>query len=346
MVVLPDVPAQGAAVVAKKIIAVLSRPYQLEDHVLSVTPSIGIALYPDNGTDFDALTRCADTAMYRAKRSQDSGGYQFFTEEMHRHALRRLELENGMRRALEQGAFRLHYQPQVAVVGGRIVGAEALVRWGHPQWGEVPPSEFIPVAEDCGLILPLGAWILERVIAQIRDWQQEGLQTVPVAVNLSVIQLRQRGLYDTIGRLLAQYGLPAHFLELEVTESIAMQEAEQALDLMRRLHETGVAWSIDDFGTGYSSLSYLKRFQASKLKIDASFVRGLPQDENDVAIVRTIIQMGHSLGLRILAEGVETSEQSAFLGEQGCDYFQGYRYGHPMSASDFCEILRVGVVNC
>lgn len=343
MVVLPDTPPRGASRVAEKLAADLSKPYQIEGHVLSVTPSIGIAMYPENGEDFDTLARCADTAMYRAK--QDKGvSYQFFTEAMHLSAMRRFELESGIREAVAQSAFRLHYQPQVDAATGRIVGAEALARWRHPRWGDVPPSEFIPVAEDCGLILPLGEWILDQAIAQARAWQESGLPAVPVAVNLSLVQLRQRDLCDTVDRLLARHGLAPRFLDLEVTESMAMQEAEYAVDLMSRLHETGIALSIDDFGTGYSSLGNLKRFHASTLKIDASFVQGLPNDENDVAIAIAIIRMGHSLGLRVLAEGVETSAQAAFLREQGCDCLQGYLYGRPAPPEIFADLLRSRII--
>jgi diguanylate cyclase (GGDEF)-like protein/PAS domain S-box-containing protein len=346
MVVLPDTGAKGAARVAEKIMAALSQLFQIEGYALSVGSSIGISMYPENGENFDSLFRSADTAMYRAKQRRDTG-YQFFTEAMHLDALRRLQLENGIRHALEAGGdgFGLHYQPQVEVASGRIVGAEALARWRHPQWGDVPPAEFIPVAEECGLILPLGEWILDRAIAQARIWQQAGgLQAVPVAVNLSVVQLRQRDHCDTVERLLAKHGLAPELLELEVTESIAMQEAEHAVDLMSRLHRTGIALSIDDFGTGYSSLNYLKRFHASKLKIDASFVLGLPDDENDAAITTAIIQMGHSLGLKIVAEGVETSAQDAFLREHGCDYLQGYRYGSPAPGNAFSDLIRAGTI--
>jgi len=342
-VVLPDTGEQGAAVVAEKITDALGQAFDIEGRSLSISSSIGIAMYPDNGEDVDALVRSADTAMYRAKKS-GGGAYHFFTQEMHLTAVRRLELETGLRTALRTEGFSVHYQVQVEAASGMIIGAEALARWRHAQWGQVPPSEFIPVAEESGLILPLGEWILDQAIAQARAWQQPGGPAVTVAVNLSVVQLRQRDFVDTVDRLLTRHGLAPHLLELEVTESIAMLEAEFAVDLMSRLHARGITLSIDDFGTGYSSLSYLKRFNASKLKIDASFVRGLPEDENDAAIATTIIRMGHSLGLKILAEGVETTEQAAFLREQGCDYLQGYLFGRPAPAVDLSDVLAAGKI--
>ncbi len=341
MIVLPDTGTKGAALVAEKVIHALSRPYQIEHHTLTVTPSMGISMYPDNGGDFEVLARCADTAMYRAKQGRGAT-YQFFTDEMHRQAQRRLEMENGLRHALVQDEFSLHFQPQVDARNGKIVGAEALVRWRHPVWGDIPPSEFIPVAEDSGLILPLGQWILDQAIAQVTTWQQAGLRPVPVAVNLSVVQLRQRDLFDTVNQLLARHGLLPQFLELEVTESITMQEAEYALELIGRLHEAGIALSIDDFGTGYSSLSYLKRFRVHKLKIDSSFVQDVATDQDDAAIAATVIQMGHSLGLKTLAEGVENQAQLDFLRKQGCDYIQGYYFSRPLPAAEFAELLRAG----
>jgi diguanylate cyclase (GGDEF)-like protein/PAS domain S-box-containing protein len=343
VMVLPDTSAKGAALVAEKVISSLSHPFRIEGRALSISCSIGIAMYPDNGESSDSLVRCADTAMYRAKTG-GGAGYQFFTEAMHLEALRRLELESALRHAVAAGAFSLHYQPQVEAATGTIVGVEALARWWHEEWGYVPPSAFIPLAEDSGLILPLGERILDQAIAQARAWQERTRREIPVAVNLSVVQLRQHDFFDTVDRLLTRHGLAPRLLELEITESIAMLEAETAVELMGRLHQRGITLSIDDFGTGYSSLSYLKRFNARKLKVDASFVRGLPDDENDVVIVNTIIRMGHSLGLKVLAEGVETPEQAAFLREQGCDLLQGYHFGRPGPAEDVSELLQAETI--
>jgi diguanylate cyclase (GGDEF)-like protein/PAS domain S-box-containing protein len=338
VLLLPDATAEGAAELAERVIAALARPYRIEDRTLSVTPSLGIAMYPDNGVDYDSLTRCADTAMYRAKRA-GGNGYQFFTQQMHDQAMRRLEVENGLRQGLERGEFVLHFQPQIRIADRRIVGAEALVRWCHPEWGLAPPNEFIPVAEESGLILPLGDWIMEQAIIAARSWRDAGHEALPVAVNLSVIQLRQRNLGAKVHGLLERHDLPANCLELEITESIAMQDAEYAVQMTQEFDAAGVRLSIDDFGAGYSSLAYLKRLRVQRLKIDASFVRDLPGDSEDAAIVNTIIRMARSLGLDTIAEGVETQAQADFLRERGCDVVQGYFYGRPMPVEDFMALL-------
>jgi diguanylate cyclase (GGDEF)-like protein/PAS domain S-box-containing protein len=338
MLVLPDTPANGAQRVAEKLVRVLAQPYIIDQYHLSVTPSIGIAMYPDNGSDFETLARCADTAMYRAKEAR-GGAISFYTEAMHRHAQWRLDVENALRSALDRHEFHLHFQPQLAADSGRIIGAEALLRWRHPDWGEVSPARFIPIAEDSGLILPLGSWIVEQVIMQIQAWRKQGLPVVPVAVNLSVVQLRENNLCNDIVDILRRHDAEPRLLELEITESVAMQQAEQAVALIDCLHREGIGLSIDDFGTGYSSLGYLKRFKVHKLKIDASFVRDVSVDQDDATITATIIQMGHSLGLKTLAEGVETPAQLDFLRRHGCDYVQGFYFSRPLAPEAFSALL-------
>jgi len=329
---------EGAAGVARKILDKVSKPYFIDTHELSVTPSIGISLYPQDGRDFETLLKHADTAMYRAKES-GRNAYQFFAREMNVAALERLMLENSMRVGLERREFILHYQPQIELASGRIIGAEALIRWLHPQIGMISPAKFIPVAEACGLIVPLGAWVLKEACRQVVAWQREGRPPICVAVNISSAQFRQQQFEEVVDGVLKSAGLAPEYLELELTEGIVMENAEATIETLERLSAMGVQLAIDDFGTGYSSLSYLKRFPIDKLKIDQSFVRDIVTDPDDWAIARTVISMGQSLRLRVIAEGVETVEQLEMLRGQGCDAVQGYHFSTPLPPDAFAEML-------
>ncbi len=339
ILVLPGTDAQGAAHVASKVLELAAQSFQIGRHELTVTPSIGVALYPADGADFDTLCRCADIAMYRAKRD-GRNAYRFFTGEMQAQSARMLQVENALRRALERDQLRLHYQPQVSLATGQVVGAEALLRWEHPELGMVPPGEFIPIAETSGMILPLGEWVLRGAARQLKSWLDAGMPPLTVAVNLSSVQFRHADLPELVGRILAEEQLPPHLLELELTEGVAMTDPLGAIAVMNRLHELGVQMSIDDFGTGYSSLSYLKKFQVYKLKIDQSFVRDITDDPEDKAIVGAIISMARSLDMQTIAEGVETEGQLAFLRERGCDEVQGYHFSRPLQPEAFLDFVK------
>ncbi|MCC7483916.1 MAG: EAL domain-containing protein [Burkholderiales bacterium] len=330
---------QYAGAIAQKVLDLLSAPFGIESHELHVTPSVGICTYPQDGHDVETLTRNADTAMYHAKE-MGRNNFQFYTPEMNAAAQHRLALENDLRRALERGEFQLHYQPQIDLGTGALVGFETLVRWRHPERGMVPPSEFIPVAEETGLINTIGEWVLRESCFQAARWAREGHPPLQVAVNLSAHQFRRASVTDTVERALADAGLPAGRLELEITESAIIDQPEQAIMTFKTLSDMGVQLSIDDFGTGYSSLSYLKRFPIDKLKIDQSFVRDLNTDPDDAAIVTAIIAMAHSLSLEVIAEGVETGEQLTFLKLLGCEKAQGYHLGRPQPAAEFERLLR------
>lgn len=339
ILLLPGTDTNGTVHVARKLLQVVSQHYMIEQHELVITPSIGIAMYPSDGEDFDALSRCADIAMYRAKRD-GRNNYRFFTQEMQARSARNLRLENALRRALERDQLQLHYQPQVSLQDGRIIGAEALLRWQHPELGMVSPAEFIPVAEDSGLILPIGEWVLRTAIHQLKTWMDSGIPPMIIAVNLSAVQFRQPKLLKLVTQILKEEGLPPQYLELELTEGVTMNDPVTAVKVMDNLHERGIRMSIDDFGTGYSSLSQLKRFQVYKLKIDQSFVRDIVVDPDDKAIVKAIINVARGLGLRTIAEGVETQEQLEFLQENGCDEMQGFHYSKPITADQFETLVR------
>ncbi len=332
--VLPETGADGAAHAAMVILKALSQPYDIGPQELTVTPSIGIALFPDDGADFETLYRCADTAMYRAKQ-EGRNRHAFFTREMQALAMRRLQLENALRRAIDRRELSLHYQPQISLQDGSLVGVEALLRWTHPELGSISPAEFIPVAEHTGQIVAIGEWVLRESCHQMQQWHQAGLPPLVVAVNLSAAQFRQPELVHHVAQALTISGLPAGLLELELTESTAMHDPEAAIATVDALRALGVHLSLDDFGTGYSSLNHLKRFRIGKLKIDQSFVRDLPDDAEDAGIVETIIQMARSLGLMTIAEGVETEAQRDFLQRRGCDQMQGYLLARPLPAKDF-----------
>jgi diguanylate cyclase (GGDEF)-like protein len=335
---LPDV-ADGAeaARVAARILAELAKPFTVSGHQLPAEASIGIALYPDDGDNAQTLMRNADTAMYHAKES-GRANHQFFSTQMTERVSRRLSTETSLRRALERGEFALHYQPLVELASGRIDGAEALVRWPQPDRRLVSPIEFIPVAEETGLIVPLGEWVLREACTQAQAWQarRPGLR---IAVNLSGRQFRQKDLVGMIEQVLRETGLAPTLLELELTEGILMHHAEDTVHTLARLDEMGVRLAIDDFGTGYSSLSYLKRFPIHTLKIDRSFVQDISTDPDDAAIVTAIVAMARGLNLSVTAEGVETKQQAVFLRSLSCDLAQGYHFGRPMPEMDFAARL-------
>ncbi|MFC5526168.1 EAL domain-containing protein [Rhodanobacter ginsengisoli] len=344
ILILPDTDAQGAATIVEKLLEAISQPYQVEQYALIVTASIGIAIYPHDGENLETLSRSADTAMYRAK-ADGRNSYRFFTAEMQARASRHMQLVNALHRALEQDQLQLYYQPQYSICDGEIVGLEALLRWDHPELGEIFPAEFIPVAEDCGLILPIGEWVIRTAVTQLKHWLDRGFPPMVMAVNLSAVQFRHRSLPDLISGILDEASLPAELLELELTESVAMHDPEGAIAVMNALHGRGIRMSIDDFGTGYSSLNYLKKFRVYKLKIDKSFIQDIGADSEDRAIVAAITSMSRSLGLRTIAEGVETAEQLEFLREQGCNEAQGYYFSRPMPAMEIEAFLAIRTAN-
>lgn len=339
VLILPDTDADGAAHVSGKLLEAVSQPYQIESYELTVTLSIGIALYPEDGKNFDTLSKCADAAMYRAKHD-GRNTYRFFTAEMQSHSARSLQMENALHRALERKQLLLHYQPQISLRDGGIIGVEALLRWRHPELGMIPPADFIPIAEESGQILPIGEWVLRTAVRQMKTWMDAGIIPMIVAVNLSAVQFRHPYFPELVARILDEESLAPGFLELELTESVAMGDAPAAIEVMDRLHAHGIHMSIDDFGTGYSSLSYLKRFRVYKLKIDQSFVRDIDKDPEDRAIVIAIISLANGLGLQTIAEGVETEEQLTFLREQGCNEVQGYYFSKPLPADEFEAFVR------
>ncbi|MDO9047077.1 MAG: EAL domain-containing protein [Methylobacter sp.] len=341
ILLLPDTDAEGTAHVAKKILEITARPFIIGNQRVALTASVGIALFPQDGANFEQLTQSADAALFRAKQN-GRNNFQFFTRQLHEQVKLMLQIENELRLALEQGQLLLYYQPQVDAKTLKIIGAEALIRWQHPLKGMVPPGRFIPIAEESGLIIDIGDWVLQAAILQLTAWQTAGLAIVPVAVNLSVVQFRQDTLYDKIVQLLRESKLDPAMLELEMTEGIAMENSERTISLLDKLHALGVSLSVDDFGTGYSSLSYLKRFKIDKLKIDQSFVHSLGHAPEDEAIVLAIISLAKSLGFKTIAEGVETREQLEFLLEKQCDEIQGYYFSKPVPADVFADMLRNG----
>lgn len=336
---LPGTDSDGAAHVAEKLLKVIAQPCSIEQHELVVTPSIGIAMYPEDGRDFETLSRNADVAMYRAKQD-GRNSYRFFTPEMQIHSARIMQLENGLRHALERNELSLHYQPQISMRDGRIVGAEALLRWQHPELGMVSPAEFIPIAESSGQILAIGEWVLRTAVNQLKAWVDAGMVPIIIAVNLSAVQFRHANLLELVAQILALAELPPKYLELELTEGVAMHDPLGAIAVMDGLHARGICMSIDDFGTGYSSLSYLKRFKVYKLKIDQSFVRDIADDPEDKAIVGAIVSLANRLGLQTIAEGVETEAQLEFLRAQGCDEVQGYHFSKPLPVEQFEAFVR------
>jgi diguanylate cyclase (GGDEF)-like protein/PAS domain S-box-containing protein len=332
--ILPETSAAGAEEVADKMLQAIVQPYAIEGHELRISTSIGISIYPEHALDATSLIKYADVAMYQAKAS-GRNHYLMFNTDMNASAYDRLSLETSLRAALEQKQLQLYYQPQVDLADGHITGCEALIRWIHPDIGMVSPIDFIPLAEETGLIGPMSDWVMEEAIRQCRIWLDAGLQDFTMGINLSALQFRQRDLYEQVRLLLEKYQVPPSAIELELTESILIEGVERILGILRNLTALGVAISIDDFGTGYSSLSYLKRFPIQRLKIDQTFVRDVVTDINDATMVKTIVLMADSLKLGVIAEGVETKEQAAFLHEVGCTRAQGYLFGRPMPAEAF-----------
>jgi len=340
-ILLPKTNFKGAALVADKVVKAMSKAIDIEHNYLHISVSIGIGLFPDNGLDYETLYKNADTALYQAK-DKGRNQYQFFTEEMQILTMRRIEIESHLRHAVEKNELVLFYQPQLNAKSKKIIGAEALLRWVHPEWGMVSPVEFIPVAEDTGLIIPIGDWVLEQAIAQAKQWHDDG-DEIGIAVNLSLAQFNESLLFDKVKGLLERFSLDAHYLELELTESIAMKNAEAAIEITQQLSSLGVQLSIDDFGTGYSSLSYLQRFSVHKLKIDQSFSFKMVENKETENIVNAIISLAKSLNLKTIAEGVETVEQLNMLIEKDCDEIQGYYFSRPVPADEFERLLKQGV---
>jgi diguanylate cyclase (GGDEF)-like protein/PAS domain S-box-containing protein len=339
IIALPGVHASGAAEVACRLLEVCAPTFSVAGHDLTITPSLGISLYPVDGTDFETLLRNADAAMYKAKEA-GRNAFRFYSSEMNVATLKHLLMESGLRRGLGAREFILHYQPLVHIESGTTIGVEALIRWQNPEVGLIPPDQFIHVAEDIGLINPIGDWVLREACRQVRAWQDAGLPPLVVAVNVSPLQFRQAGFVDTVANALASSGLDARFLELELTERTVMNDAELNLGTLSALNGMGVELALDDFGTGYSSLAYLKRFPVGKLKIDRSFVRDLEVDPDDRAIASTILSMGRSLRLKVLAEGVETKEQYAILRGMGCELVQGYHFSRPLPPEELVAFLK------
>ncbi len=329
---------KDAALSAKKILAALALPHRIGQQDLHISASIGISLFPSDGKDAETLIESADTAMYSAKKN-GRNNYKFFEQNMNDLAVQRQSIEAGLRRALARQEFVLHYQPKINFHSGAIVGVEALIRWQHPELGLLPPAKFISIAEDCGLILPIGRWVLLEACRQSKAWQTAGLAPITVAVNTSALELHAKDFLENVHATLDDTGLVPCYLELELTESVLMRDAESTGVLLHALTDLGVKLAVDDFGTGYSSLSYLRRFPIDTLKIDQSFVNHITSNPDDAAIVSAVISMGKSLRQRVIAEGVETEEQFAFLLSQNCDEGQGFYFSKAVNAEAFVALL-------
>ncbi|HVB58905.1 MAG TPA: EAL domain-containing protein [Candidatus Acidoferrales bacterium] len=334
--------AKNAALCAQKLLTMLKAPNFIGHHGLEISASIGISIYPDDGMDPETLIKTADTAMYQAKE-HGRNNYKFFEQQMAIRAVERQSIEEDLRGALERQEFVLQYQPKIDLQTGTITGAEALLRWLHPQRGLVSPVMFVPVAEDSGLILPIGMWVRREACKQVRAWQNAGLPALPIAVNISVVEFRDQNFLESIRAILKETRLEPRCLELELTESVLMQHAEATTSVLQQLKAMGVQLAVDDFGTGYSSLSYLRRFPIDALKIDRSFVNEITSNPDDATIVRAVISMGRSLKQRVIAEGVETREQLAFLQNQQCAEGQGYYFSQPVFPQEFAKLLETGI---
>jgi diguanylate cyclase (GGDEF)-like protein len=334
--------AEDAAVTARRMLEAVALPHCIDQHDLHVSASIGVSVYPDDGLDADTLIKNADTAMYQAKEN-GRRSFQFFKPAMNVRAVERQFIEEGLRRALEQRELVLHYQPKVNLMTGAITGAEALIRWTHPTRGPIAPADFIPVAEECGLILPIGAWVLREACVQARTWMDAGLPITSVAVNVSAMEFRDKNFLEGLFATLRETGLDPSFLELELTESVLMKRVEFTASILQALRKRGVQVAVDDFGTGYSSLSYLRKFPVDALKIDQSFVRQISTAGDDTTIVKAVIGMARSLKLRVIAEGVETLEEVAFLRAYRCEEAQGYYFSRPVPPQQFAMLLRNGI---
>ncbi|MFZ0499298.1 MAG: EAL domain-containing protein [Steroidobacteraceae bacterium] len=330
-----------AAVTAEKILLALSMPHRIDQQDLHLAASIGVVTYPDDGTEAKTLLKHADLAMYCAK---DSGRntYRLFEPDMNGYTADRQSLESGLHRAIERHEFVLHYQPIMRLDSGELIGVEALIRWRHPQRGLVPPAQFVPIAEESGFIAPIGRWVLHEACRQSRAWRAAGLPPLRIAINISTVELRDKGFVESVGAILEEHGLVPRDLELELTETFLMRDSNSTAAVLQSLSNLGVRIALDDFGTGYSSLSHLKRFPIDTLKIDQSFVHNLATDADDASIVSAVIGMGKGLQIRVVAEGVETPEQLAFLRRQGCPEGQGYYFSRPVSAGEFTLLLRHG----
>jgi len=330
------------ATAAGRMLQAVAEPHLVENHNLHVTASIGVSVYPDDGLDAETLVKNADTAMYQAKENGRQS-FQFFKPAMNVRAVERQSIEEGLRSALERQEFTLHYQPKINLRTGAIVGAEALIRWTHPMRGPIPPLQFIPIAEDCGLIVPIGAWVFREACTQARAWVDAGLPAMTMAVNVSAMEFRNENFLENLFVILGETGLDPKLLELELTESLLMRHAEAAVSILQSLREVGIHVAMDDFGTGYSSLSYLRKFPLDALKIDQSFVRQISAPGEDTVIVTAVIGMAQGLKLRVIAEGVETREEVEFLRAHHCDEAQGYYFSRPVPAEQFAKLLRTAI---
>jgi diguanylate cyclase (GGDEF)-like protein len=335
--------AEDAAITARRMLHDVAESHSIDNHDLHITASIGVSVYPDDGPDAETLIKNADTAMYQAKENGRQS-YQFFKPAMNVRAVERQSIEESLRRALERQEFAVHYQPKINLKTGGITGAEALLRWTHPVRGAIPPGQFIPVAEDCGLILSIGKWVLREACRQTRAWADAGLPPTTIAVNISAMEFRSDDFLEGVFAILDETGLSAKSLELELTESVLMKRAESTESVLKKLRSGGVQLAVDDFGTGYSSLSYLRKFPIDSLKIDQSFIRQISATPNDTAIVAAVISMGRSLNLRVVAEGVETREEADFLKLHQCDEAQGYYFSRPVVAEQFAKLLQTGIL--
>ena len=342
VVLLSEVAHAGdAGVKAGKILAALNAPLEIDQHNLRVTASIGVTTYPDDGQETAMLIKNADLAMYQAKEN-GRNNYQFFEKDMNVRALERQSVEENLCFALDRGELVMHYQPKINLKTGEITGVEALIRWQHPERGLIGPLQFISVAEDCGLMLPIGNWVLRESCRQAKEWQDAGLRPIEMAVNVSSVEFRNEDFLEGVRAILEETGLSPHYLGLELTESVLMQHAKFTVPVLKKLKAMGVRLAIDDFGTGYSSLSYLRQFPIDTLKVDQSFVHGINADTDDATIINAVINMGSNLKHRVIAEGVETVEQVAFLQAHGCDEGQGYYFSRPVPASQFAKLLKAG----
>jgi diguanylate cyclase (GGDEF)-like protein/PAS domain S-box-containing protein len=333
---------EDAAITARRMLQAVAEAHSIDRHDLHVTASIGLSVYPDDGLDAETLIKNADTAMYQAKENGRQS-YQFFKPAMNVRAVERQFIEEGLRRALERQEFALHYQPKINLRTGEITGAEALIRWTHPVRGIVSPAQFIPVAEDCGLILPIGNWVLHEACKQAQAWLDEGLRLGTMAVNISAMEFRDDHFLEGVFTILRNTGLDPRFLELELTESVLMKRAESTESILKTLRARGVQVAVDDFGTGYSSLSYLRKFPIDALKIDQSFVRQITTAPDETSIVTAVISMGRNLKLRVVAEGVETQQELVFLQTHQCDEAQGYYFSRPVPPQQFAKLLQTGI---
>ena len=332
-----------ASVAAERFMHAMSAKFVIQGRSLSISCSIGISMFPEDGMDSESLLRNADAAMYSAKES-GRNNFRFFTEDMNAQGVERLTLENGLRLALDKKELFLVYQPQVDIVSGKIIGLEALLRWQHPTLGLVPPDKFIRIAENCGLIVPIGEWVLRTACSQARKWQDEGIPAVSVAVNVSAVQFRQEGFCELIRRVLHETGLAPQYLELELTEGLLLANADVTFSVLQELKAMGLTLAIDDFGTGYSNFNYLRQFRVSKLKIDRSFIRDVAVNPDDAAITTAIISMAKSLNLKVIAEGVEDEAQMSFLRAHQCDEIQGYYFSKPLAPEEAADKLRGSAV--